>query len=232
MSTFYISGVNTAISGSGNVGTPTESHTLSLSVTDYPIETGKQLSDNAYREPARITIQTWTSSVQGYNHSRAADVWAIAHQMQSSRALLTVTTPLFSYSNMILVNAETEQNNRTGQDLIAHFTFREVQFASSEVEELSAAEAASLVPSSTDASGSAANPAASRTSSVAGGAKFTSPVSFEDGGVIPTSTAADQASFGGSIGDVAGTRVSTINRAQLRRALNRRDALRNIQIRP
>ena len=231
MSTFYVSGVNAALVGQGNVGTPTEQHTLSLAVTDYPIETGKQLSDNAYREPARVTIETWTSSVQGFLNARAADVWQIAHSMQESRALLTVTTSLFSYSNMVLVQAQTERNVRTGRDLVAFFTFREVQFATSEVEELSSAEAASLVASAT-ASGTAANPAASRTSGVNGGTRFTSPAIFDDGGVIPASTRDDQTSFGGTVSDLSGTRVSTINQAQLRRALARRDALQNIRIAP
>ena len=42
---------------------PDESHEISIAKTDYPIETGSSLTDNAINEPDKLTLEGWVSDL-------------------------------------------------------------------------------------------------------------------------------------------------------------------------
>ena len=142
--------------GSANVYFPTEDHRLPASVTDYPVESGKSLSDNYVREPVEIVLEGIVSSVRaGVKTGDAAVVWDRLDQLRGT-TLCTVATHIRSYPNMAIVEVQTKREKGI-RNLLFKLSFREVLLAVSET--------ASLVSSIVSASG----PAANRTSTVAGG---------------------------------------------------------------
>lgn len=117
--------------------TPRIDHEQRVTKTVHPVQTGASISDHAYLEPARLTLEVAMSDAQD---AYAADLWvggptksASAYQvllaMAFARVLLVVTTKLRTYQNMLIVNNPAEDTIETFAGLKARVTFEEVFLA-------------------------------------------------------------------------------------------------------
>ena len=132
-----------------------EEHSLSLRKTSYPVETGASLTDHAFKQPDIITIEggvmdlnvvrrdprpvdqtplgefnlqtTGYVSVTSYHNEGAARAaWAEIYQIFQDRALVSLTTTLGRYDNMIITSAVVPRDSTTGLDLKFTLVLEEV----------------------------------------------------------------------------------------------------------
>lgn len=127
-----------------------ESHRDQLKITDHPIDRGAVISDHAIKQPAEVTVECgWSNSppTQGYlSVTPAAQTKSITEvyqrllKMQNDLELVDVLTGKRSYSNMMLVEIDTETDVLTENVLIARATFREVRIVGVQVLDLNSAQ--------------------------------------------------------------------------------------------
>lgn len=112
-------------------------HTSELRITEHPVQTGANISDHAYQIPYRLVMQIGMSDTMD---SYQAGAWSdtsgksvAAYQaligLQQSRALLSITTRLTNYSNMLIESIRSDDTAETQYGLKAIVTFRQVLFA-------------------------------------------------------------------------------------------------------
>ena len=121
-------------------GYPDEEHKLSMEITEYPVESGKPLTDNAVklREEVRLTgvvSDLVPLSIEDAGR-RAGHVWDDIVQLFNDRTLVTVITGLRVYRNMLVTKAIAPRNSRTGEALIFQITLSEIQHAETGLERL------------------------------------------------------------------------------------------------
>lgn len=113
-------------------------HRRTVRKTQHPVLTGANISDHAYVEPAKITLEIGMSDAMA---SYAAGVWVgwgtksisawnILKGLQQNRTLLTVTTRLDTYYNMLIIDAFANDDVKTRQALRATIIFEEIIAAS------------------------------------------------------------------------------------------------------
>lgn len=127
-----------------------ERHVASRTVTQYPVESGAEIVDHAIRMPMEVTLRAFVSSTPlsagrlptdidpqfaraggpgRYNRLLPRTVWRELLTFLDQNEVVTVTTNLGRYTNMVVERAETEQNAGTGENLVAEIRFRELQYA-------------------------------------------------------------------------------------------------------
>lgn len=144
---------------------PEEYHNYEVSTTNYPIETGGTLTDNAYVEPRILTMRAYVSEflpsadtiVKVNGRSRAIEAWERIREVASRREPVTVVTLIETYPNMLITAMNPVVNESTGYSLVFDISFKEVIFANTQITQLPPARVS--------------GPAADRTSTVEGGQK-------------------------------------------------------------
>ena len=151
-------------------GYPTEEHRLELGTTEYPVESGSSLTDNAVKKPEKLRLTGWVSdllpapgSEPGPIKQRAAKTWQNLIQIFEDRMPVSVITPLRVYRNMLITSASAPVNVNTGRSLRFTLELKEVLFADTELTR--------FPPGRVNPNG----PAVDRTSTVDGGDRVSSP---------------------------------------------------------
>ena len=118
-------------------GYHTEHHTLRLSTTSYPVETGGALTDNAVREPSIVRLSGVVSDVLAASHSsvytgKNTVAWAAINNLMHNRILVEIVTKIAVYSNMIIIRCEATRDVNTGSEALRfEMTLQEVLRAQS-----------------------------------------------------------------------------------------------------
>lgn len=109
-------------------------HSRSIRKTQHPVLTGANVSDHAYVEPARVTLEVGMSDAMA---SFSAGVWVgwstksisayqILKNLALNKTLFTLTTRLDTYSNMLIEHIDAPDENKTLHGLRATFTLGEI----------------------------------------------------------------------------------------------------------
>jgi len=133
-----------------------EAHTSELSVTDNPVETGVVLSDHAYMQPQRLTMEGAFSDTPMYQaeqpgggvgvivggagikpaadngEKRSVNAWNVLTQLQAMAVPFDVQTGLKLYKNMVILRLSAEQDKESAGALFFTADLREVMFATSQ----------------------------------------------------------------------------------------------------
>lgn len=109
-------------------------HEQRLTKTKHPVQTGANISDHAYVEPARVVLELgmsdamdsftpgqWTGSP-----SKSVSAYQIMLAMQFARVPLTLTTRLRTYKNMVIVSLTPEDTVKTIAALRMRVEFEEI----------------------------------------------------------------------------------------------------------
>lgn len=96
----------------------TESHSSTLGITENPIETGAKITDHAYVEPKRLTLD--------FADANAALTYNALLRFQESRVPFTVVTGLYVYSNMLIRSLKAERDDTFSRILKGSADIQEV----------------------------------------------------------------------------------------------------------
>jgi hypothetical protein len=115
------------------------SHRRRIHKTQHPVLTGANISDHAYIEPASLTLEIGMSDAMAAFASsgqwtgpatKSVNAWQILKALAQSRTLLTVTTRLDTYYNMLLEDNFAADEAKTLHGLRATLIFGELIAAS------------------------------------------------------------------------------------------------------
>ena len=102
------------------------SHDSSISVTSYPTEAGSDLFDHTYDNPNQIRMVGGISLLADASPLAA---WGLIQRLRLERKLLTISTNIGSYSNMILTKCSTIEDKQTQGGLLVSLDFKELLIA-------------------------------------------------------------------------------------------------------
>lgn len=115
-----------------------EQHSSSAEVTQFPVETGTNISDHVRQQPDKLRIEGVVSNTPlqsrvasasdvfatdmkaGIYSTRAQEVYAKLIAIKESATMATISTELKSYGSMVLQTLEAPRNAETGDSM--HFT--------------------------------------------------------------------------------------------------------------
>jgi hypothetical protein len=109
-------------------------HRRSLHKTQHPVITGANIADHAYVMPARVSLEigmsdsmaAYTAGVWVGAATKSVSAWQILKGLQLNRTLLTLTTRLDTYSQLLIVELEAPDDNKTLRGLKATVTLEEI----------------------------------------------------------------------------------------------------------
>ena len=117
-----------------------------MTITSHPVQSGANLSDHAFREPVKISMEVAVSDamdsmvpgqyVGGYTKSTSAYRTLIA--LQATRTPLRVLTRLNRYDNMLIQSISVNDDVKTLYGLRATVQLQEVMMATVATEKVSA----------------------------------------------------------------------------------------------
>ena len=110
----------------------TEEHTLRLSKTSYPVESGQSLTDHAVIEPRTLKLEGWVSDLLApageAGASRGLEAWQRITELMESREPILVVTTLGVYENMLITSVKAPVDRTTGRALQFEMELEEVLF--------------------------------------------------------------------------------------------------------
>jgi len=114
------------------------SHKRRLVKTQHPVLTGANISDHAYLLPARLVMDigmsdamaSFTSGIWVGSSTKSISAYQILKGLQTSKTLVTITTRLDTYYNMLLEDLDAPDTNKTLHGLRATICFGEILAAS------------------------------------------------------------------------------------------------------
>ena len=120
--------------------TISEFHSDELTVTTHPVDTGAQISDHAYKQPATVVCSFgWSNSSRLLNSvldgsifrglESANDVYKRLLKMQEERQQLKLSTGKRVYDNVIITKIQTTTTVDTENAAIIEVTFQEILLA-------------------------------------------------------------------------------------------------------
>ena len=86
-----------------------ERHRASLGITEHPIETGAKVTDHAYLEAKRLSLE--------FADNHAADAYNALVRFQSDRVPFTIVSGLFVYQNMLIKDLSAERDSENSKIL-------------------------------------------------------------------------------------------------------------------
>jgi hypothetical protein len=113
-------------------------HNRRMQKTSHPVLTGANISDHAYLHPAKITLEIGMSDCMasfsqgiwtGYA-TKSISAWQTLKALQQNRRLITLTTRLDTYNNMLIISIDTSDDNKTKRALKATVVLEELLSAS------------------------------------------------------------------------------------------------------
>lgn len=129
----------------GIMSTETEEQ---LTITSHPVQSGANISDHAYREPTRITMEIVMSDVMACRQpgqfnsffDKSVSAYRRLLDLQRSRIPVSVHTRLGTYQNMLIETISAPDDASTRDGLRCTVTLREVLVAKVGVTKVSARE--------------------------------------------------------------------------------------------
>lgn len=108
-------------------------HRRRVRKTTHPILTGANLTDHAYVLPAEVSLEVGMSDVMASYQSgiwtgassKSISAWQILKQIQLAKTPLILVTRLDTYQNMLIIDVDTTDDNRTKHALKARITLEE-----------------------------------------------------------------------------------------------------------
>jgi hypothetical protein len=128
----------------------TADHRQDATITSFPVQTGAAISDHAYIMPAEITLDIGMSdAMEAYASSTSADVayaggaWTLPGSLTKksvsayatmlswaqNRVLMSLTTRLFTYPNVMVASLAPQENAGTIASLRCRVTFKQIFLA-------------------------------------------------------------------------------------------------------
>lgn len=113
-------------------------HRRSLVKTQHPVLTGANISDHAYIQPAKVTLEIGMSDcMASYSNgiwvgasTKSISAYQILKQLQINKVLLTLTSRLDTYYNMLIEDLSAPDDNSTLRSLKATVSLGEIIAAS------------------------------------------------------------------------------------------------------
>lgn len=119
-----------------------------MTVTDFPVEDGTQISDHTQKLPDVVTFRSLISAtplrlisfnpIIGDARPRAA--FELMEELQDSGELVRIVTDVKTYDNMVLTSLTAPRRRDTKNALLFTAIFREIKLVSSQVVQLPAEE--------------------------------------------------------------------------------------------
>lgn len=106
-------------------------HTSKVTATSHPVESGANISDHAYVEPAEISIEVGVSDCETGNGTfgsgnRSLNAFSELLKLQTSRQLITVVTRFKTYRNMLITSVSVPDDYTTMFSFKANLMLREI----------------------------------------------------------------------------------------------------------
>jgi hypothetical protein len=114
-----------------------------IRMTEFPIQTGGNISDNAYVLQNRVTLeigmsdvhasyyaQQWTGGGSGMMQTKSVAAYTVLTNIKDARQFVTLQTRVKTYQNMLIEKITISDTVATLHGLRAHVTFRQVFTAS------------------------------------------------------------------------------------------------------
>jgi len=95
-----------------------EGHKSTLGITEIPIETGAKITDHAYVEPKKLTLD--------FADGNAAQTWNALVQFQESRVPFVIVSGLAVYKNMLIKELSANRDQQTCAILAGRCELQEV----------------------------------------------------------------------------------------------------------
>jgi len=128
-------------------------HNRRVHKTQHPVLTGANISDHAYMEAARLILEigmsdamaSFTTGVWVGAATKSVSAWQILKNLATTKTLFTITTRLDTYSNMLIMDMSSPDDNKTLHALRATITLEEIIAGSIQIQT-----ASSALPQTTD----------------------------------------------------------------------------------
>jgi hypothetical protein len=113
-------------------------HRRSVRKTSHPVLTGANLTDHAYVLPSRVTLEIGMSDVQASyqegvwtgSATKSISAWQILKTIINTKLPFTLITRLDTYLNMLIIDIDAPDTNKTQHGLRATITLEEQLIAS------------------------------------------------------------------------------------------------------
>lgn len=112
-----------------------ESHSSEVSITQHPVESGADITDNAVVQPKKLTIEGAFSAYQltpstgtifGADSTKIPAIYDQLIRLQESRELIQVQTGLKLYRNMLITSVSVTQDKTNSQALFFTANLQEI----------------------------------------------------------------------------------------------------------
>lgn len=107
-----------------------EDHQDALTITDHPVERGANITDHAFKQPARLDIQCQWSNTQAslfdFSESYINTIYLQLRNLQIARSIITVVTGKRVYNNMLIESIGTRTDKETAYCLPVQLSLREI----------------------------------------------------------------------------------------------------------
>ena len=117
-------------------------HTSKITATSHPIESGANITDHAFIEPAEISIEIGMTDCNGAGVSKK--MFKSLQALQFSRKRLTVVTRYRIYRNMLIMSMSVPEDFTTMNALKAMLFLREIPVVGAKTVEVSERQTASV----------------------------------------------------------------------------------------
>lgn len=131
----------------------TEDHSYSNDITSHPVEAGSDISDNVRQEPITISVDAIyvpepEALVAGEltvivleedrlaKEAKIQDIFNKLIEYRKTSELLTITTSLRFYENMVIENLTVPRDSTTGHSLLFSILFKQIRFVDSRLLEV------------------------------------------------------------------------------------------------
>lgn len=111
-------------------------HSLSVAVTDHPVQSGAAAADHAYVEPETVTLEigvsdamTNAAAIAGASESRSVSAFQKLREIALARRPVSLITRLWTYSNMLVSSVSAEESAGTMAALRAEITLKALNLA-------------------------------------------------------------------------------------------------------
>lgn len=109
-------------------------HNRRLKKTQHPVLTGANIADHAYIEPARVTLEIGMSDAMASYQAgmwvgastKSISAWQVIKGLQTNKTLVTLTTRLDTYYNMLIVEATSPDDHKTLHGLRGTIVLEEI----------------------------------------------------------------------------------------------------------
>lgn len=113
--------------------TISENHTFNSRATNFPVETGGDVTDHIINDPDILTLSGLVSDTPLNIFSfftRSIDAFNRLVDLHERRVPVTVVTGLKVYQNMVMTTLDVPRNINTGQSLTFNITLQNIRFDS------------------------------------------------------------------------------------------------------